>query len=264
MYDFAYHNPKNLADAVKLLAGDSEAKLLAGGQTLIPTLKMRLAQPSKLVDLAGVAELKGIKLAGKVLTIGAGTTHAAVADSADVRNAIPALAHLAGEIGDNQVRNRGTIGGSIANADPAADYPAAVLALNATVKTNTREIKADDFFKGMFTTALGEGALIVSVSFPVPDKAAYVKFPQPASRFALVGVFVALTGKTARVGVTGAGPHAFRLPGMEETLSKSFTPAALDKFSIETQHMNEDMHASRTYRAHLVKILAQRAVTAAE
>ena len=263
MYDFAYHNPKTLADAVKLLAGDSEAKALAGGQTLIPTLKMRLAQPSKLVDLGGVAELKGIKLAGKVLTIGAGTTHAEVAASADVQKSIPALAHLAGDIGDVQVRHRGTIGGSIANADPAADYPAAILALNATIKTNKREIKADDFFKGMFTTALGEGELIVSVSFPVPDKAAYVKFPQPASRFALVGVFVALTGKTARVGVTGAGPHAFRLPGMEETLSKSFTPAALDKFSIETQHMNEDMHASRTYRAHLVKILAQRAVTAA-
>jgi carbon-monoxide dehydrogenase medium subunit len=180
-----------------------------------------------------------------------------------VQKAIPALAHLASDIGDAQVRNRGTIGGSIANADPAADYPAAVLALNATIKTDKREIKADDFFKGLFSTALAANEIVVSVSFPIPDKAAYVKFPQPASRFALVGVFVAKTGSAVRVGVTGAGPHAFRLPGMEETLGKSFTPAALDKFSIETQHMNDDMHATRAYRAHLVKVMAQRAVTAA-
>ena len=263
MYDFAYHHPKTVADAVKLLAGDSDAKALAGGQTLIPTLKMRLAQPSKIVDLGGIAELKGIKLEGKNLVIGAGTTHAAVATSAEVQKAIPALARLAGDIGDNQVRNRGTIGGSIANADPAADYPAAVLALNATIKTNKREIKADDFFKGMFTTALQDGEIITAVSFPVPDKAAYVKFPQPASRFALVGVFVATSGKTVRVAVTGAGPHAFRLPGMEESLGKSFAPAALDRFTLETQHLNDDIHASRAYRAHLVKVIAQRAVAQA-
>ena len=263
MYDFAYHNPKTLADAVKLLAGDSEAKVLSGGQTLIPTLKMRLAQVTKLVDLGGVAELKGIKVAGKVLTIGAGTTHAEVAASADVKKAIPALASLAGDIGDAQVRNRGTIGGSIANADPAADYPAAVLALNATIKTDKREIKADDFFKGLFSTALAANEIVVSVSFPVPDKAAYVKFPQPASRFALVGVFVAVFGKAVRVAVTGAGPHAFRLPGMEDALAKSFKPESLDGRTIETQHMNDDIHATRAYRAHLVTVIAKRAVTAA-
>ena len=263
MYDFAYHRPTSVADAVKLLGGDSEAKALAGGQTLIPTLKQRLARPSSLVDLGGIAELKGIKLSGKALTIGAGTTHAEVAASADVAKAIPALAQLAGDIGDAQVRNRGTIGGSVANADPAADYPAAVVALDATIKTNKRDIKADDFFKGLFTTALADGEIVVSVTFQVPDKAAYVKFPQPASRFALVGVFVALYGKAVRVGVTGAGAHAFRLPGMEDSLSKSFTTAALDKFTLETQHLNDDMHASRAYRANLVKVLAQRAVAQA-
>ncbi len=176
-----------------------------------------------MVDLGGIAELKGIKVAGKTVTIGAGTTHAEVAASADVVKAIPALAHLAGEIGDAQVRNRGTIGGSIANADPAADYPAAIVALDATIKTNKREIKADVFFKGLFTTALGDGEIVVSVSFPVPDKAAYIKFPQPASRFAMVGVFVAKTGNTVRLAVTGAGASVFRLPGMEAALAKSFT-----------------------------------------
>lgn len=263
MYDFAYHRPATVADAVKLLGADSEAKALAGGQTLIPTLKQRLAQPTSLVDLGAIAELKGIKLAGKVLTIGAGVTHAEVAGSAEVAKAIPALAHLAGEIGDAQVRNRGTIGGSIANADPAADYPAAIVGLGAAVKTNKREIKGDDFFKGLFTTALGDGEIVVSVSFPVPDKAAYVKFPQPASRFALVGVFVAKTGGAVRVAVTGAGPSVFRLPGMENTLAKSFAPAAIEGIAIETQHLNEDIHASRAYRAHLVNVIARRAVAAA-
>lgn len=263
MYDFAYHRPATVADAVKLLGADSEAKALAGGQTLIPTLKQRLAQPTSLVDLGAIAELKGIKLAGKVLTIGAGVTHAEVAASTDVAKAIPALAHLANEIGDAQVRNRGTLGGSIANADPAADYPAAVVGLGATVKTNKREIKGDDFFKGLFTTALGDGEIVVSVSFPVPDKAAYVKFPQPASRFALVGVFVAKTGGAVRVAVTGAGPSVFRLPGMENALAKSFAPAAIEGIAIETQHLNEDIHASRAYRAHLVNVIARRAVVAA-
>jgi len=263
MYEFAYHHPKSLADAVKLLGGDKEAKALAGGQTLIPTLKQRLAQPSGLIDLGGVAELKGIKLAGKTLTIGAMTTHAEVAASADVAKSIPALAALAGNIGDAQVRNRGTLGGSIANADPAADYPAAVVGLGATVKTNKREIKADDFFKGLFATALADGEIVVSVSFPVPDKAGYAKFPQPASRFALVGVFVCVTGKSVRVAVTGAGPAGFRLPGMEEALAKSFAPASLDPITIDTKHLNDDMHASRAYRAHLVTVMAKRAVAAA-
>ncbi len=262
MYDFAYHRPSSVADAVKLLA-DSEAKALAGGQTLIPTLKQRLAQPSQLVDLGGIAELKGIKLAGKTLTIGAGTIHADVASSADVAKAIPALAHLAGDIGDAQVRNRGTIGGSIANADPAADYPAAVLALDATIKTNKRDIKADDFFKGLFQTALADGEIIVSVSFQVPDKAAYVKFPQPASRFAMVGVFVARYGSSVRVAVTGAAANAFRMPSMEQALAKSFTPDAIAGIKVETQHLNDDIHASRAYRGSLVTTLAKRAVAAA-
>lgn len=262
MYDFAYHRPTSVADAVKLL-GQSEAKALAGGQTLIPTLKQRLAQPSALVDLGGIAELKGIKLAGKTLTIGAGTTHAEVAASADVKKAIPALVTLAADIGDVQVRHRGTIGGSIANADPAADYPAAVVALDATIKTNKREIKADEMFKGLFTTALADGEIIVSVSFPVPDKAAYVKFPQPASRFAMVGVFVARAGAAVRLAVTGAGASVFRLPGMEQALAKSFTPAAIEKISVETQHLNDDIHASRAYRGHLVTVIAKRAVAAA-
>ncbi len=262
MYDFQYHRPTTVADAVKLL-GDSEAKALAGGQTLIPTLKQRLAQPSALVDLGGIAELKGITVSGKTVTIGAGTTHAEVAASAEVAKAIPALVVLAGDIGDVQVRHRGTIGGSIANADPAADYPAAVVALDATIKTNTREIKADAFFKSLFTTALGDGEIVVSVSFPVPDKAGYVKFPQPASRFAMVGVFVAKTGNTVRLAVTGAGASVFRLPGMEQALTKSFTPDAIDGITVETQHLNDDIHASRAYRAHLVKVMAKRAVTAA-
>jgi carbon-monoxide dehydrogenase medium subunit len=263
MYDFTYQRPATVADAVKLLGADSEAKALAGGQTLIPTLKQRLAQPTSLIDLGAIAELKGIALNGKTLTIGAGTTHAEVAASADVAKAIPALAHLAGDIGDAQVRNRGTIGGSIANADPAADYPAAIVALGATVKTNKREIKGDDFFKGLFTTALQDGEIVVSVSFPVPDKAAYVKFPQPASRFALVGVFVAKTGGAVRLAVTGAGPSVFRLPGMENALAKSFAPAAIDGITVETQHLNEDIHASKAYRAHLVGVIAKRAVQAA-
>ncbi|HEY1723495.1 MAG TPA: xanthine dehydrogenase family protein subunit M [Magnetospirillaceae bacterium] len=262
MYDFAYHRPTSVADAVKLL-GDSEAKALAGGQTLIPTLKQRLAQPSALIDLGGIAELKGIKVDGKTVTIGAGTTHAEVAASADVKKAIPALITLAADIGDVQVRHYGTIGGSIANADPAADYPAAVVALGATIKTNKREIKADEFFKGLFTTALADGEIIVSVSFPVPEKAAYVKFPQPASRFAMVGVFIAKTSSGVRVAVTGAGASVFRVSAMEQALTKSFTPDAVATIAVDGKDLNEDIHASRAYRAHLVTVIAKRAVAAA-
>lgn len=262
MYNFDYHRPTSVADAVKLL-GQSDSKALAGGQTLIPTLKQRLAQPSALVDLGGIAELKGIKVDGKTVTIGAGTTHAEVAASAEVKKAIPALVVLAADIGDEQVRHRGTIGGSIANADPAADYPAAVVALNATIKTNKREIKADEMFKGLFQTALADGEIILSVSFPIPEKAGYVKFPQPASRFAMVGVFVAKTGGNVRLAVTGAGASVFRLPGMEQALGKSFTADAIAKISVETQHLNDDIHASRAYRGHLVGVIAKRAVAAA-
>jgi carbon-monoxide dehydrogenase medium subunit len=226
MHDFQYHRPASAADAAGLLAGKSEAKIVAGGMTLIPTLKQRLAQPSDLIDLGGIAELKGVKAEGAGITIGAMTTHAEVHRSAEVQKAIPALAVLAGSIGDPQVRNRGTIGGSVANSDPAADYPAAVLALAATIRTNKREIRADDFFKGMFETALQDGEIITAIHFPKPDKAGYSKFPNPASRYAIVGVFVAKAGSGVRVAVTGAGPCAFRSKELESALTVNFTPDA--------------------------------------
>src|ERR671922_620414 len=212
MHDFGYHRPASVADVAGLLTKSSDAKIVAGGMTLIPTLKQRLAQPSDLIDLGGIAELKGVKAEAGGITIGATTTHAEVARSADVQKTIPALAKLASGIGDPQVRNRGTIGGSVANSDPAADYPAAVLGLGATIRTNKREIKADDFFKGMFETALQDGEIITAIHFPKPEKAGYSKFPNPASRYAIVGVLVAKTGSGLRVGVTGAGPRPFPPP----------------------------------------------------
>ncbi len=263
MYNFEYHRPKSVADAVAALKKASDGKLVAGGQTLIPTLKMRLAQPSDLIDLSGVAELRGIKVEGKTVTIGAMTKHAEVAASADVQKAIPALASLASEIGDPQVRNLGTLGGSIANNDPAADYPAALVALNATVKTNERTIAADEFFKGMFSTALKDGELILSVSFPVPDKAAYMKFRNPASRYAMVGVFVAKSGNGVRVAVTGAGPSVFRVKAMEEALAKDFSGKAIENIKVPASGLNSDIHGSAEYRAHLVTVMAKRAVDAA-
>jgi carbon-monoxide dehydrogenase medium subunit len=263
MYDFNYHRPKSLADAAKLLGGSDEAKLVAGGMTLIPTLKQRLARPSDLVDLAGVGELKGIKREGNTIVIGAMTPHADVADSAEVKKAIPALAALADGIGDPQVRNRGTIGGSIANADPAADYPAGVVGLGATIVTNKRKIAADDFFTGLFETALEAGEIVTAVGFPIPEKAAYMKFPNPASRYAIVGVFVAKTTGGVRVAVTGAGPSVFRLKDAEAALAKSFAPAALDGIKVPADDLNSDIHASSEYRAHLVGVMAKRAVQAA-
>lgn len=263
MYAFDYHKPAALADALAALAGDPEAKPVAGGQTLIPTLKQRLAQPSKLVDLGGVAELAGVRIEGATVTIGAMTRHAAVAHSEIVRAAIPALAALAEGIGDPQVRNRGTIGGSIANNDPAADYPAACLGLGATIVTSKREIAADAFFTGLFSTALEEGELVTAVKFPKPKRAAYAKFPNPASRYAVVGVFVAETAGGVRVAVTGAGAGVFRLPAFEAALAASFTPAALDGIAVDADGLNADMHASAEYRAHLVAVMAKRAVAAA-
>jgi carbon-monoxide dehydrogenase medium subunit len=263
MYEFAYHKPASVADAVKLLGADGDAKAMAGGQTLIPTLKQRLARPSAVVDLSAIRELSGISVGGGKVTIGAMTRHADVAASADVKKALPALAALADGIGDPQVRNRGTIGGSIANNDPAADYPAACLALGATIKTNSREIAADDFFKGMFETALKPGELIVSVSFPTPEKAAYMKFGQPASRYALVGVFVAKTASGARVAVTGAGPSVFRWKEAEAALSKSWSADALAAVKASASGLNGDIHASPEYRAHLIGVMAKRAVAAA-
>ena len=264
MYDFSYHRPGSLVDAAKALAASSDSKLLAGGMTLLPTLKQRLANPSDLIDLGAIAELKGIKVDGAGVTIGAMTTHAEVAHSAEVKKAIPALAALAEGIGDPQVRNRGTIGGSISNNDPAADYPAALVGLDATVQTNKRMIKAEDFFKGMFETALDEGEIVTAVSFPKPEKAGYAKFPNPASRYAMVGVMVAKTGGGVRVAVTGAGPVVFRQKDMEKALAGSFSADALTNVNTDSKGLNSDMHGSAAYRAHLVGVMARRAVAAAK
>jgi carbon-monoxide dehydrogenase medium subunit len=263
MYNFNYQRAQSVADAASALSGKEEAKLLAGGMTLIPTLKQRLAQPSDLVDLGRVAELKGIKRDGNAVVIGAMTRHVEVATSDLVKSTLPALADLAEGIGDPQVRNRGTIGGSIANNDPAADYPAAVLGLNATVITNKRRIAADDFFKGMFETALAPDEIITAVSFPVAEKAGYSKFPNPASRYAIVGVFVARTGGQVRVAVTGAGPVVFRQKDMEAALAKSWSPDAVANVKQSANGLNSDIHASAEYRAHLVTVMAKRAVAAA-
>lgn len=260
MYAFNYHRPTTLAEAAKLVSGAADGKLIAGGQTLLPTLKQRLASPSDLVDLGGIAELSGIKVEGNAVVIGAGTKHAAVAGSAEVKKAIPALAKLAGGIGDPQVRNMGTIGGSLANNDPAADYPAAVLGLGATVHTNKRAIAADDFFKGMFETALEDGEIIVKVSFPVPKRAGYAKFPNPASRYVMVGAFVAETASGVRVAINGAAPCVFRQKDMEAALAKNFSASALDGIKQAAKGLNSDIHASAEYRAHLVGVMAKRAL----
>lgn len=264
MYDFAYHKPSSVADAVAARTGAEDGTYVAGGMTLVPTLKQRLAQPSDLIDLGGVSELRGVTVSGDTVTIGAMTTHATVANSAEVQAAIPVLAAVAGGIGDPQVRNRGTIGGSIANNDPAADYPAACLALGATIKTDKREIAADDYFTGMFDTALEEGEMIVSVSFPKPEKAAYEKFDNPASRYALVGVFVAKTAGGVRVAVTGAGQDGvFRVADMESALSSNWSPDAVAGISVDAGDLNSDIHASAEYRSHLITVMAKRAVAAA-
>jgi carbon-monoxide dehydrogenase medium subunit len=264
MYDFQYHRPNDLATALDILAADPEAQALAGGMTLIPTLKQRLANPSALVDLGAIAALTGIEeRPDGQLAIGALTPHAAVASSEPVRQAIPALALLAGQIGDPQVRNRGTIGGSIANNDPAADYPAALLGLGASVETDRRTIAADDFFTDMFETALEPGELITAVAFPPPARAAYAKFPNPASRYAVVGVFVSEGPAGTRVAVTGAAPAVFRFSEMEAALRADFSPGALAGIARPAEGLNDDMHASADYRAHLVGVMARRAVAAA-
>lgn len=262
MYSFELKKADSVANAAALLA-QSGGKPLAGGQSLVAAMKMRLSQPGALVDLSGIAELKGIRKEGDHVVIGAMTRHAEVAASKEVKSAIPALAALAEGIGDRQVRNMGTIGGALANNDPAACYPAAVLALNATINTNKRKIAADDFFKGMYETALAEGELITSVSFPVPKRAAYVKFVQPASRFALVGVFVAQTAGGVRVAVTGAASGVFRAKPLEDALAKSFTADAAKTVKMSAAGLNNDLHGSPEYRAHLITVLAARAVTAA-
>ena len=262
MYEFTYHKPTSLDEIASLLGANEDAKLVAGGMTLVPTLKLRLARPSDLVDLAAIASLRGITDAGDALVIGAMTRHGEVHNSPLVKQAIPALAGMAGMIGDPAVRNRGTIGGSIANNDPAADYPAALVALGATVHTTTREIPAEDFFTGMFETALEPTEIVTSVRFPKTPSANYHKFRNPASRYAIVGVFVARTPAGVKVAVTGAGPSVFRVPEMEAALAKSFTPDAIKDITIPDSGLNSDIHASAEYRAHLVGVMARRAVAA--
>ncbi len=259
---FDYVRPANLAEARKAYEAAGDARYIAGGQTLLPVMKQRLAQPASVIDLGGIAGLSGIRVEGNNLTIGAMTRHAEVAASADVRRLIPALAHLAGLIGDPQVRNRGTIGGSLANNDPSADYPAAILGLGATVLTDSRSIAADDFFDGLFATSLEEGEIIRAISFPVPERAAYEKFPHPASRFALVGVMVS-KGAGVRVAATGAGQAGvFRVSEMETALAKDFSVKAIEGIGVSADDMIADMHAPGAYRAQLVGVLARRAVAA--
>jgi carbon-monoxide dehydrogenase medium subunit len=260
MYDFRYHRPESLAAAREILDDSDEAMLLAGGMTLLPTMKLRLAHPSDLVDLGSIDALKDMTDAGGAIEIGAMVRHAEVAASPILRSAIPALARLAGKIGDVQVRNRGTLGGSIANSDPASDYPAAVLALDAVIGTDRREIRADDYYRGMFETALEPKEIVRAVRFPKPRRAAYMKFPNPASRYAVVGVMVAETGQGIRVGVTGAGPCGFRATAFEDALNKQFSAAALEGLNIEPGNLLSDLHASSEYRAHLVSVMAKRAV----
>ncbi len=264
MYPFKYHRPATVRQAVNLLARLDDAKPIAGGQTLLPVMKQRLASPAHLVDIARIDKLAEIAMKGRLLVIGAMATHAEVAASEVVRAAIPALRELAGAIGDPAVRHRGTIGGSLANNDPAADYPAACLALDATIVTNTRRIKADDFFQGLFQTALEPGEIITRVMFPLAKKAAYVKFRNQASRYAIAGVFVARRPSEARVAVTGAGADGvFRLAAFEEALRKRFSPKSLDGLVVPIEGLAGDIHASADYRAHLVGVLARRAVAAA-
>jgi carbon-monoxide dehydrogenase medium subunit len=264
MYDFTYHRPTSLSEAGKLLSANPDAKLLAGGQTLLPTMKARLASPSDIVDLGRLSDLSSVRLDGDALVIGAMTPHGAVATSDVAKAAIPALASLASVVGDPAVRSRGTIGGSIANNDPAADYPAACLALGATIVTTKRSLEAEKFFLGLFETALGEGEIITEVRFPKPTKAAYEKFRNPASRFALVGVFVAQTGAGVRVAVTGAGSSGvFRATDLEKALSSRFAPEALDGVSVDASGLITDIHADADYRAHLIVVMAKRAVAKA-
>ena len=261
MYEFTYHKPSSVADAVKLLSADPEARPVSGGMTLLPALKLRLSKPTALVDLSGIAELRGIKREGGTIVVGALAKHYEVATNADIKAAIPALAWMASTIGDTQVRNRGTMGGSIANNDPSADYPAALLALGATIATNKRKISADDFFQGMFATALEAGEIVTAIHIPVPEKAGYAKMKNPASRYSMAGVFVAKGSAGVRVAVNGAGANgAFRSPEMEKALAANWSADAVAAVKLDAGMMNGDIHGSAEYRAHLVTVMAKRAV----
>ena len=264
MHAFQYHRPTTTKDALSLAAQKGEGRYLAGGQSLVQAMKLRLTAPSDLIDLGSIAELKSLKVEGNAVVIGAMVRHAEVAGSSAVKKAIPSLVALASLIGDRQVRHMGTIGGSLANSDPAADYPAAALALNATITTNKRKIEADKFFTGLYETALEPGELLTSVSFQIPKRGAYMKFRNPASRFALVGVYVADFGSgSVRVGVTGAGASAFRQTEMEKALSAKFAPEAVASIKVKRDGLNNDLHASPEYRAHLITVMCKRAVEAA-
>ncbi|HEY8580643.1 MAG TPA: xanthine dehydrogenase family protein subunit M [Beijerinckiaceae bacterium] len=263
MHNFAYHAPASLDEALTLLRDNEDGKIIAGGMTLLPTLKQRLAAPSDVIDLAALADLRGVRVEGDELVVGAMTCHADVAASEEVKRLIPALAQLAGVIGDPAVRHRGTMGGSVANADPAADYPAAVVGLNATIVTNQRRIAADDFFVGLFETALERDEIITSIRFPRPERAAYQKFRHPASGYAVAGVMVAKFADGVRVGVTGAGPSAFRATAFEQALSSNFSADAVKDLKIDADGLLSDIHCSAAYRAHLVGVLARRAVAQA-
>lgn len=260
MYEFRYRRADSVDEAAALLTADADAMILAGGQTLLPTLKLRMGQPTQLIDIARVAELRGIRLDDCTLTIGATTTHAAVAESAAVRRAVPALAHLAAGIGDPLVRNRGTIGGSLAYNHPGADYPAAVLGLDATITTNRRQIGSDEFLQGMLDTALEPGEIIVAVSFPIPRRTGYLKFSSPGSGYVLTGAFVAETTAGVRVAINGAAPCAFRHADFEQALTANFSTAALDGINVPEDELLEDLHAAPDYRARLACIAVSRAV----
>lgn len=260
MYHFHYHRPRTLDEAIALYQSAEDGIYLAGGQTLIPTMKQRLAAPSDVIDLVGIDGLSGVEVTPERVRVGALTHHDEVARHAGIRATLPVLALLAGEIGDGQVRNRGTMGGSVANSDPAADYPAAVIGLDATIHTSARQIVADDYFQDLFETALEPGEIITHIDFPVPMRASYRKFPNPASRYAVVGVLVAQFSEGIRVGITGAGPCAFRGTAMEIALQSSLDPSALDDVEVPDAGFNSDLHASAEYRAHLVKVMAKRAV----
>ena len=264
MYETSYHRASSVDDAVAKLGGADDGKLLSGGMTLLPTMKARLAAPSDLVDLTHIADMSGISVSGGTIRIGAATTHSEVANNAELRAACPAICDLASHIGDPAVRHRGTIGGSIANNDPAADYPAGMMALNAQIVTNSRSIAADDFFTGMFETALGDDEVVVAVEFSAPEKAAYAKFPNPASRYAMAGVFAAKLSDGVRVGVTGASSNGvYRPANMEEALAGNWSADALESCDQDEGNMLSDIHGSAAYRANLVKVMAKRAVAAA-
>jgi aerobic carbon-monoxide dehydrogenase medium subunit len=263
MYDFAYHKPSSIADAAKLLAADPDAKAVSGGHTLLPALKHRLNKPTSLVDLSGIAELRGVRREGNAIIIGALTRHVEVANDATVKGAIPALAYMASHIGDVQVRNRGTMGGSVSNNDPAADYPGAVLGLGATVHTSKRKIAADQFFLGMFTTALEADEILTAIEFPIPEKAGYAKMKNPASRYVMAGAFVSKGPMGVRVAINGAGPCVFRQADMEKALAANWSPDAVAAVKQAADGLNSDIHGSAEYRAHLVTVMAKRAVAAA-